>query len=589
MWRSRYLWLLAALVVVQTLGRLAYHRLTFGNSLWGLGTHLLLVAAFLGIALLLVSRLPDRWRGVPVAATAVVVLLGTAHALCTYFDLFQMIWQHFARMRGPVWLPFSDPNLALALLHSVEIGLPLVAPMVALLVGLHWLLYAPVAGRIVGLARKASAARIPLGAGRAIRGDIAILAAIGLVVVAKLALPGYMWRAEPFRNAAWSPFQMAPPRMMTGAGAVPKQFPPQPPLTRPRPVILILADALRRDRTGAYNPAMDTTPFLDRLRDEGKLHVVPSPYATCTFSFCGIMSVLASQSWDDFSASPPTVIDMFARHDYRTYLLLSGRQRGFGRLPQLYADRVTVMRDQEDLGADDRHIVTWLRELDIPDPRRSFLYLHLMSTHGAVKLEPGFAPAGGAKAPYPVRYLAMVRQMDSVIEQIFAALREKGLLEDALVVITSDHGEMLGEDGLWFHGGRPHEAAIGVPIMIYDGAGTRWPDRALASTIDIAPTMLRAAGGQPHPAWRGQALQDEAPVDAVPLGTAEMAGAIVRLDGRSYKYLCRRDTGVEYVRLLDGSANGIAVQKPGALLPRLRAAQRRVATPPAGPCGWKAR
>lgn len=582
MTRRRYLLLLIALVAIQTVARLAFHRFTFGLSLWGFGTHLMIVAGWLVLALLIVAHLPERWRGVPVAAAAAVLLLGASHALVTYFDLGQIVWHQFVRMRGPVWLPFTDPDMAMALLESIDIGAGTVIAVLGGLLLLHLLLWLPVAGEVARLSRQAMQLRLSVR-GRTVRGDALALALLLLIVIARFALPGIMWRAEPFRNGSAATFLMAPAPLMTGAGAEPKRIPPQPPLTHPRPVILIIADALRRDRTGVYTPALNTTPFLDRLRDEGKLHIVPAPYATCTFSFCGIMSVLASRSWDDFGAAPPTVIDMLGRHGYRSYVLLAGRQRGFGRLPLLYGDTITLMRDQDQLGADDSHVVRWLGEIDFPDPRRSFLYLHLMATHGAVKLGPGFGPERGDKAPYPERYLGMVRQTDATIERIFAVLQAKGLLDDAIVIITSDHGEMLGEGGRWFHGGPPHEAAIGVPILIYDAAGGVWPERPFASTIDVAPTLLRAVGGRPGPGWRGQPLQDAPRVEAVPIGTAELTGAIVRLDGRTYKYLCRRDNGAEHVRLIDGSENGTMIKKTEAPLDRLRAAHRQVAGPPSGP------
>lgn len=547
-WRTIWLLGLAALFVAQTGLRLFFHS-RLHTPVLGLGLHIFTLAAWLSLVALLVAHLPERRRPV-----ATALLLGASHAFLSLFDAVQMAWHYLVGTGAPVWLVFTDPGLTFSLLASIGITPIRFALILAALLALHVALYAPVAARLTAIAGRI--ARVEL---RPRISAVAVL--LALFVIATFALPRWMWRREVFRNASSHPFQMAPVELMTGGKPVYGPASRVEPLPGARPLVLIVVDALRRDRMGVYDPRLATTPFLSRAAATPGWHVERSSWSTCTFSFCGIMSILASRSWNDFGSAPPTMIDALSRHGYRSYLLLGGSTRTFGRLPLLFGRGVAMLWDIGIQGAsDDRVLLAKLRETDFPDPRHSFVYLHLMSTHAGGILH---APAG---ADYPHTYDAKVRQADAMIEQALAILAAKGF-GDALVVITADHGERLGEKGRWFHGGPPDDAALMIPLIVRDGAPA-WPGRALASQIDIAPTFLRGVGGQFGAGWRGTPLQEPARVDAVPIGTAEATGAIATLGGKTWKYLCDRDTGRERVTPRDG-----------APLTELRRLHREVASP----------
>jgi choline-sulfatase len=104
-------------------------------------------------------------------------------------------------------------------------------------------------------------------------------------------------------------------------------------------------------------------------------------------------------------------------------------------------------------------------------------------------------------------YWALVERMDMLIGQILTALRENGLEENTLVVYMSDHGEQVGEHGLWWKQ-TFYEDSVKVPaILSWPGhlpAGTRCA--RVTSSLDLNATMIDALGCPPLPNSRGRTL-----------------------------------------------------------------------------------
>ena len=108
-----------------------------------------------------------------------------------------------------------------------------------------------------------------------------------------------------------------------------------------------------------------------------------------------------------------------------------------------------------------------------------------------------------------------VLQADAVIREILDALERKGYLQNSVVAITADHGEGLGEHGLYQHANSVHEEVLRIPFILlsYGYRATGAFDGRVASQVDIAPTLL-AEAGIPLPAtWKGRPLQQPAARD----------------------------------------------------------------------------
>jgi arylsulfatase A-like enzyme len=91
-------------------------------------------------------------------------------------------------------------------------------------------------------------------------------------------------------------------------------------------------------------------------------------------------------------------------------------------------------------------------------------------------------------------YLGLIAEVDHHLGRILEALRRRDLLDDTLVVLTSDHGELLGDHGLL---GKEsfHPAAFHVPLIVRDprGARGRVVD-AFTEHVDLMPTLLERIG-----------------------------------------------------------------------------------------------
>ena len=92
-------------------------------------------------------------------------------------------------------------------------------------------------------------------------------------------------------------------------------------------------------------------------------------------------------------------------------------------------------------------------------------------------------------------YYGAIAYIDDQLGRLLAALRSVGLAEDTIVVLTSDHGEMLGERGLWYKMSF-FEGACRVPLVV--ASPGRFASRRVAATvslIDLAPTLIDLVGG----------------------------------------------------------------------------------------------
>ena len=104
-------------------------------------------------------------------------------------------------------------------------------------------------------------------------------------------------------------------------------------------------------------------------------------------------------------------------------------------------------------------------------------------------------------------YWALCDHIDHEVGHVLDVLRDTGQLDNTLVLFTSDHGEMLGDHGFYFQGPYFYPEMIRVPlIMAWPGRVRPARSRALVELVDIAPTLLDAAGIGQYAGMQGRSL-----------------------------------------------------------------------------------
>jgi arylsulfatase len=389
----------------------------------------------------------------------------------------------------------------------------------------------------------------------------------------------------------------------------------------PRSLLLITVDTLRADALGAYGADGKLTPRLDALAESGL--VFQAAYAPAPFTFPSIAAILtghypaalgirtnASRLPDDV----PTLATALRAKGFRTgaavssYVLRakSGLARDFDVyddvLPQSEATRDSPERIAPDTTRAALAVAERLRAGDAEDAQRYLLWVHYQDPHGpytpppeltahARLLEPdaGTLPVlpgnhGGRGIPayqvlgerreiadYRAAYRGEVAYLDAELGRLLDGLRERGLLEDALVVFTADHGEAMGEHGVWFaHGHDLTDDLVRVPLIVA-GPGVAPGRRSdVVSLVDLVPSLLRALEAEPPAELPGRdvlapdaSLEDSVPLlDTLAYGGTRSTGIVER----GYKLILRFADGAWRARLYRRGREQVDIAAPAPQL-----------------------
>lgn len=328
-------------------------------------------------------------------------------------------------------------------------------------------------------------------------------------------------------------------------------------------VILIVVDALRPDHMSLYGYARDTTPHLQKrtaLR-------APTIRASCGESACGSFSLLTSKYIHQFSENPFTLQQVLKLYDYRIHMILSSDHTNFYGLRKLYGKVDSYFDGSSKAGKygnDDQLVLEQTKLLAPWDGHPTMFQFHLMSNHvlGIRHQAAKFTPAanyafdrqrgqGQTASPRAVNFYDNgVLETDLAIHSILETLKDKGYLKNATVVITADHGELLGEHGLFTHANSVWEEVLQVPFVLlpFGYQSQAFSAQNLnGSQVDIAPTLL-AELNMPRPStWVGAPLQDKITRDYSYFQEGFEVGLIDHRDPQNIiKYWVNLKTGTEY-------------------------------------------
>lgn len=105
-------------------------------------------------------------------------------------------------------------------------------------------------------------------------------------------------------------------------------------------------------------------------------------------------------------------------------------------------------------------------------------------------------------------YYAMIEMVDIEVGNVIRVLKESGQYENTIIIFTSDHGEMLGDHGIYLKGPYFYDPLVKVPLIIsYPGHVLKGVKRdAMTELLDLAPTLLELAGFGRETGMQGMSL-----------------------------------------------------------------------------------
>lgn len=331
-------------------------------------------------------------------------------------------------------------------------------------------------------------------------------------------------------------------------------------MTGPKYILLIIIDTLRADHLGCYGYRRQTSPHLDHLATDSVFftnafspssYTLPSIASTLTAKYPSRHSIGFCQSFVTLDTDLDiTLPEALSNLGYSTAAFVSTivmrSETGIGAGFQVYDDEVdsaelnrpdVLLRDGRD--TIDRAL-SWIESKKAAN---FFVMLHYMNVHGPYvcqapfnelfvrdahyaaekrleRLVPDHLPFNGVPEYqalklkrdaegkvidferevdyYIAQYDGCIRQCDDLLAGFFDKLKQLGIFEETLIIVTSDHGEAFGENGVYFfHGLTSTPDQIGVPLIVKPHAGWKLRPKRLnahVTTMDLMPTLLSLCG-----------------------------------------------------------------------------------------------
>jgi arylsulfatase A-like enzyme len=308
--------------------------------------------------------------------------------------------------------------------------------------------------------------------------------------------------------------------------------PPRP--SRPKNIVLIVLESTGVEYLGLYGSRFPTTPNLDRLAAERGL-VFDNLYVQTPNSCKSLVSLTAAvyprHDWrlivrdcPDFNV--PTMAQVLVERGFRTCFLHSGYWSWKGRDRYLAQRGAQTLVDASDLshesvsswGVSDRAMYQAALDWIDRGPRDQpfYVFAYTIETH-----HPYVAPESrydfGVDDEELDRYLNAVRAADVHIAWVLDELQRRGLEDDTLVAITSDHGESFGQHGQRVHSFGLYEQDVHVPLVFLHPSLKGGPRRVdmLGQHIDLPPTLLGMMDIAPPLQWQGRDLLAAPPRERV--------------------------------------------------------------------------
>jgi hypothetical protein len=272
-------------------------------------------------------------------------------------------------------------------------------------------------------------------------------------------------------------------------------------------IFLFVIDSVRPDYIGAYNPKVDFTPNLDALAHDGvALRNVFTQYAGTTLSEPAIWSgamLLHAHYMQPFSRV--NSLEKLARTD--NYQLVVSYDTVLSQLLSPSADMIKL--DEDKTLWNRCEVCSTIRQLEKtidsrPGKERPVLfYAQPMNVHQFASNDmPRMASSNWRhRNGFNDRIAFELSQVDQCLGSFFDYLKAKGLYDNSVIVVASDHGDATGELGRFSHSVHIFPEVMKVPLIVHLPKSMRerivYDDTSLSALTDITPTLYYLLGHRP--------------------------------------------------------------------------------------------
>jgi arylsulfatase len=315
-------------------------------------------------------------------------------------------------------------------------------------------------------------------------------------------------------------------------------------------VLLLTIDTLRADHLGLYGYRRATSPNIDRLGRRAMVFEQAYTFWPKTRGSFAMLLTGRTPSQNGYSKKHPMVLgfnptlaSVLQAAGYATTGVVDnpnvaaqyGYAKGFSSYRETWLEPAQLPTEMDRTRAITADGLRLLKSASRERP--FFLWLHYVNPHGPYQppapFDQRFMDEAAGKGPrlkvvdgfhggvrrewargsdktlgyYVALYDGEIAAVDAELGRVLAALDETGFGSNTLVVLTSDHGESLGEHGYFFdHGEDLFDPGLRIPLLIAAPGGKAGRSSELASTLDLMPTILDAAKLPYPPGLAGQSL-----------------------------------------------------------------------------------
>jgi len=323
-------------------------------------------------------------------------------------------------------------------------------------------------------------------------------------------------------------------------------------------VILISLDTVRADHLSCYGYGKRTTPNIDALAADGTVFL--QNYSTGVWTPPGHASMLTGLYVSEhgvygtrrLAEGVPTIAEVLKRHGYRTAGFVNnsqvgelvGLEKGHERFVEVWKGLETdsiveraisglLRKTKEALGQTDmgaaqtnREFAEWLDAAGGQAP--FYAFLHYIEPHNPLNPPQPFRnrclkdapkdvdmekikkiahnplvcfiedlkPTDAEIAYLTALYDGEIEYTDGKVGEVVELLKQKGLYDDTMIIITADHGEHFGEYGLWSHCASLYREVLRIPLVMKfpKGISARKKVDGYTQLVDIFPTVMEATG-----------------------------------------------------------------------------------------------